>query len=160
MKEAKITKKLLKIFIKDIRLQDKVELELCYRDSLEEFYQICLDGRYETYFLIDDKNRPLALGGAFDLRNKEQKVAKLWLLATNQIVNHKLAVYRYIKSKILYFKNSYDVLFNYIYKSNFDSLKLLQKNAFNVVDLENKEYKLFYFNKGEKDFDIRYFACK
>ena len=101
-KETKITKKLLKIFIKDIRLQDKVELELCYRDSLEEFYQICLDGRYETYFLIDDKNRPLALGGAFDLRNKEQKVAKLWLLATNQIVNHKLAVYRYIKSKILF----------------------------------------------------------
>ena len=56
------------------------------------------------------------------------------------------------------FKKNHDILFNVIYKSNYDALKWLAKCGFKVLDLNNKNYKLFYFTKGGINFDLRYIA--
>ena len=43
MKEAKLTKEFLDLFIKNLRFEDKQELNELYKDnSFEEFYEICL----------------------------------------------------------------------------------------------------------------------
>jgi len=158
MIEVNINEKYLDKFISDLRFEDKLELMTCYNDSLEEFYSVCLDKTKQTYFVVDENYMPLALGGAYEIFGKKEKCARLWLLATNKISKNKITLYKYVKKKIDYFKKEYDVLFNFIYKSNFESLKLLKANGFNVYDLENFDYKLFYFCKGELDFDIRHFT--
>ena len=66
----------------------------------DEFYDICLDEKLETYFVLDDDFNPLALGGAYEVFEKKEKCAKLWLLATNKISQNKLTLYKYVKNKI------------------------------------------------------------
>ena len=61
----------------------------------------------------------------------------------------------YVKNKLECFKDDYDFLFNFIYKSNFEFLKWLKKADFEIVD-NNENLKLFYFSKGDINFDLRY----
>lgn len=165
MIEEKLTKIYLDEFIKNLRYQDKLELENCnVLKNLDEFYRICLDENNETYFLLTKKREPLALGGVYELANKKFKTGKVWLLTTNEISKYKIAFYKYISAKIEKFKNNYDILFNFIYKSNFASLDLLKKCNFNVVELNNSDFKLFYYIKtgwrGDNNFDLRYFTSE
>lgn len=160
MTETKLTKKHLDEFLADLRYEDRLEFESFCKNSSDEFYKICLDKSLKTYFLTTDDNKPLALGGVYDFKGKKYKTASLWLLTTNKVKEEKVAFYRYINRKILQFKQEYDVLFNFIYKSNFDFLKFLKFKGFSIVDLKDcADYKLFYFSKGDKYIDIRYFTC-
>ena len=157
MIEAKPTKNLLRKFLFDLRIEDKKELrEANYKNVLDEFYHIYFDKKHKTYFLLTDKFEPLAIGGAYVVENK---VAKVWLLVTNKIKKYKVTVFKYIKLKLDEFKKEFDVLYNFIFESNFASLEWLKNFGFKYVDLETAKYKLFYYIKGDKCFDIRYFAC-
>ena len=158
MIEVKPNKKLLYEFLSDLRESDLVEFNQLYKNtSLEEFYKICLDKNQDTYFLLTDDFLPLALGGAY-CSYKVSNSASVWLLCTNQICKCKKELYRYVKNKIHFFKNKYNFLFNYIFKSNFNSLKWLKVCGFEILETNTADYKLFYFSKGENCFDIRYFT--
>lgn len=160
MIEVKPTKKLLFEFVNDLREPDLLEFKQVYKDnSLEEFYNVCLDNNHYTYFLLTDDFKPLALGGAY-CTDYNKSIARVWLLSSNQIKNNRINLYKYIKEKIIFFKNEYKLLYNFIFKTNFGSLNWLKTYGFNVLDINNKDYKLFYFSKGENNFDIRYFTCE
>ena len=161
MQEVEINKKYLDEFVKNLRKEDKEEILECYGDNLTEFFEICLNKKYKTYFLLADDNKPLALGGVFDVAGNLEKEARIWFLMTDNKNFNKLAFSRYIKNKILNFQKDYDLLFNYIYKSNFSALKWLIPLGFKVIDINMSDYKLFYFaKKGGIIYDFRYFACK
>ncbi|MBR5303649.1 MAG: hypothetical protein IKU37_02350 [Candidatus Gastranaerophilales bacterium] len=148
MIEAKITKKALIEFLKNLRYQDKLEMNEFFKSySLDDFLNICLEKNNFTYFLFTDDNKPLALGGAYKVKNK---IARIWFLATNEIDKYKISLYKYVLNKISYFKQRFDFLYNFIFKSNFSSLSWLKKSGFLTIDLDTPDYKLFYFNKGEK----------
>ena len=152
MIEAEITKDLLVAFLNDLRKEDKLELDEFFKNNtLDDFLNICLEDKNLTYFLLDDNKKPLALGGAYKVNDK---VARVWFLATNQIKKSKIALYKYVLNKILFFKKQFAFLYNFIFKSNFSSLKWLKKAGFQVLDLDVPDYKLFYFNKGDNCFDI------
>ena len=157
MIEAKITKKSLLEFLKNLRDEDLLELkEFLKNNTLEEFFFDCFDENNLTYFLKTKDNKPLALGGAYVVNDK---CAKIWLLTTKEIFKCKIAVFKYVKNKIETFKQRFDILYNFIFISNFSSLVWLKRCGFEVLDLNVSNYKLFYFNKGENNFDLRYITC-
>ena len=165
MIETKITKDNLDEFLKNLRYQDRQEmLKVMTPNFIKEFYDICLNENSASYLLQTTDKQPLALGGAVDVITGFYKTARIWLLCSQYLECNKIQVFKYVKDKLLRFKEEYDILFNFIYKSNFDSLKWLKTQGAIVVDLENIDFKLFYFvnekRKGEFNFDIRYFACK
>lgn len=159
MIEAKPNYKLLKQFLATLRNEDKEEICALGCQNFEyDLFEFLDNNPKYTYFLLSKNKKPLALGGA-----KEASipyVAKVWLLTTNELKNNKLELYRYVKDKIELFKTKYDVLYNFIYKTNFNSLKWLKRAGFSELSLENQDYKLFYFIHGGKEFDIRYFTCE
>lgn len=157
MKLIEINEKNLLNFIDNIRLEDEKELEYVFKDNYKKrFIDIALELRNDknSYFLADDNNIPVAIGGASLIYHDEKKTAQVWLLSTKQAYKHRFFLYKYVRDKIALFQQQFDILFNYIYKSNFEALKWLTKAGFKVVELEDKDFKFFYFNKGENKFDI------
>lgn len=159
MIEKRINKKYLKLFLKNLRYQDRKELENSNINNFLEFYKICTSPLSEIYFLVNKNDFPMALGGVYDVSKFGLKIGQIWLLSTPEIYKNKLAFLKYIKNKIDFFKNNYDVLFNYIYEPNFSFLKFLKANEFKILNTNKFDYKLFYFCKGDINFDLRYFAC-
>lgn len=144
----------LKLFLKDIKKEDKLELIHTYGEDFENIFikTILEDIKDSDIYFLTHNFKPVAIGGAVKLKENPD-VAQVWLLCTNNIQNHKLYLYKYIKSKIELFKKKYSILFNYIYKSNFSALLWLKKYGFKSIDLENEDFKFFYFSKGGH-FDI------
>ena len=158
MKEIEVSCYNLNRFFDDIRSQDLDELNFIFKTNIKEnFLRICLENK-DTYFLADDLSFPLAIGGIKIIPVKKILVGQVWFLCTNHMFNHKLAVLKYVKNKIIEFKKECDILFNFIYKSNFDFLKWLKRVGFKDLEF-NKDFKLFYCKKGGIDFDLRRFAC-
>lgn len=155
MIEAELTESLLREFYFNLRYQDKQEIVSIFGSfGVDEFIKICFETNGKTYFLLSDKYKPLALGGANIVNNP--KIAQVWLLSTNDALKYRKEIFKYVKRKIKEFKVEYDVLYNFIYKTNFKSLFWLKRYGFKVLNSNNPDYKLFYFSKGEIDFDLRY----
>lgn len=148
---------LLDKLVCDIRAEDKLELIQLFPTSLDGFYKTCFEKEHKVYCVTTDENEPIAIGGVYPVKGKKLNTAQVWLLATNKLPYNKIALYKYVLELVNEFKKDYDVLFNFIYKSNFSSLKWLKKLDFSVVDLKNQDYKLFYYYKGGK-LDLRYFT--
>ncbi len=158
MIEIEINKQNLIAFLKDIKKEDKEELVFSYpKNYKEKFIDVCLKNTETTYFLADNMYNPLIIGG-YIITNVKTSV--IWLLSTNKIEQHKKEVFKYITEKINIFKKENDILYNYIYKSNFKALKWLGKLGFAQKDIMGRfDYKIFYYTKGE-NFDIRHITCK
>ncbi len=156
MKEIEINEKNLSLFVDNLRLEDKKELYYFYRKNYKKkFIQIALCTK-NTYFLADKNNNPAAIGGVVTLRRGREKLGQVWLLCAKNAYQNKIFLYKYIKNKIEIFKKNYDVLFNSIYKSNFEALTWLRRCGFEVLNLADKNFKVFYYNKGDNNIDLRY----
>jgi len=159
MIEISITHKNLTNFIKNIRLEDKLELEYVFKNNLEDNF---IDSIYkcdEIYFLADNNRTPIAIGGVENRFCDDLKLGQVWLLTTKDYYKNRFYLYKYVLDKIKDFKTRYDILFNFIYKSNYPALTWLNKAGFMEYDL-SADFKLFYFLNGGINFDIRYFASK
>ena len=158
MKEVVINKENLSLFLEDIRKEDKEELEFFLgTDFKEKFLELSLDSE-NSYFLFDDNDNPVAIGGFSPVSNP--KIAQVWLLCTNKAIEHRIELYKFIKGKIELYKEKFEIMYNFIFKSNFDALLWLKRCGFSSVEFGNPNYKLFYLNLGENNFDIRNFTCK
>ncbi|MBE7708063.1 MAG: DUF2833 domain-containing protein [Cyanobacteria bacterium SIG27] len=160
MIEKKINHNCLCSFLNNLRKEDYEELAVIKSfNFVDEILNVSENPINQTYFLTSDNDKPLAMGGACLIEIDEYKIAKVWLLSTSEIEFYKKDLYKYVLEKLEILKTKYDILFNFIYKSNFSSLKWLKRAGFKVFDLDNSDYKLFYFLKGDINFDIRYFTC-
>ena len=158
MIEEQINRKYLNLFLRKLKKEDFEEVKIFNKkDLIDEILNVSKNPSNKTYFLTNLKKEPLAVGGACMVENSEYKVAKVWLLTTNYIGSNKKSLMKYVLNKISFLKKEYDVLFNFIYKCNFPSLKWIKKAGFNVLDFSD-DYKLFYFTKGDISFDLRYFT--
>lgn len=157
MIKVELSEKILDELICNLRKEDKHELIQLFPSSLDEFYNTCFEKEHRVYCLVTNESFPLAIGGAYPILNKQYKTAQVWLLTSDKLYENKIALYKYVIELIKEFKKEYDILFNFIYKSNFSSLKWLKALGFKVVDLKNQDYKLFYYCKGG-NLDLRYFT--
>lgn len=153
MIEIEINEENLKKFTKDIRKEDKEELAFHFGEKFEKKFIKIAKNTKNTYFVADKNKNPLAIGGFEKFKNSN--TFQVWLLCTDKLKNNKKELFKYIKTRLKPYKEKSFVLFNYIYKSNFKSLDFIKNLGFEVVDLKNENFKLFYYMKG-KNFDIRY----
>lgn len=152
MFDLELTRSNLENFLNVLRPEDKKELEYFLKENAkDEIINFCLNNKEDTCFLGKDEKTPLILGGIYKIQKDNLKQGQIWLLCSNSALKHKKEVYAYVKNKILSYKKENDYLFNHIYKSNYKALKWLSKLGFKVVDLDNQNYKLFYYKK-EKQF--------
>lgn len=161
MKSLEVCEKNLINFLNNIREADLLELKALFKDKYkEEFLKICLNNNSLIYFPTLDGKNPLMIGGVVLRKDaSELKFGQVWLLCTNLVEKNKISAFRYIKERIEEFKIEFDVLFNYIYKSNFRALLWLNLLGFSSLDLKNPDYKFFYFKKEGVNFDTRRFTC-
>ncbi len=152
MKLIEINEENLAKFLNDIRLEDEEELERIFKDNYKKcFLDIAFELKNDknSYFLADENDAPIAIGGAYQIQSDKKKIGQIWLLSARKSYKRRFFLYKYVKNKISFFKKEFDILFNYIYKSNFDALKWLKNFGFRTQDLENPDFKMFYFDKGE-----------
>ncbi len=145
MIEIEINHENLEKFVADIRDEDEQELiAVLGCDYRDELFRLCLSNKSQTYFLADSLSRPCAIGGVSRFCNDE-KIGQVWLLCTNRAVENKIALFKYISRKITEFKREYDLLFNFIYKSNYKALNWLSVFGFVSFDIKNvNDYKFFF----------------
>ncbi len=143
----------------NLRKEDFEELKFFLKDNYKEnFIKICM-GAKNKWFLCDKSFNPVAIGGVEDVCGHKEKIGQVWLMCSNNVTRHKLELFKYIKNKIDEFKKRYKLLFNYIYKSNYDALKWLEGFGFKYKNT-SKDYRFFYFKKEGEKFDIRYYTRK
>lgn len=152
MIDLTLTKNKLLEFLNNLRLEDKKELDFFLKEhAQDEIINFCLKNKKDTCFLANEKLTPLILGGIYKTKENNIKQGQIWLLCSKSALKHKKEAYKYVKNKILSYQKENDYLFNYIYKSNYKALKWLTRLGFKVKELNNKNYKLFYYKK-EKQF--------
>ena len=151
IKEVQITKEKLEFLFENLAKEDYLELKSSIKENLKEiFIKMCLQEK--NAIMLSINNKIIAIGWVSEC-NYENKVGRLWLLITRYAKNHRIELFNYLNKKIDDFKKEYKVLFNEIYKSNFKIIPFLKKNGFKIKNSKNKNYKIFYFNKGG-NFDI------
>ena len=152
-------------FFNSLRSQDRKEIDYYFKENAkEEFIKELL--KVKGYFVFD-KDKLIAAGGIekFKTSNSQIKTAQIWLLFSKYAENKRLFLFKYIKNRLKEAFKEYDLLFNYIYKSNFSALNWIKKCAvigvqFNVFDTIDPNLKLFCFSKGEIKIDLRNFTRK
>ena len=154
MIEIEINEKNLKKFLQNIRIEDKEELMFYFGENFRKKFIKIAKTTKNTYFVADKNKNPVAIGG-FEEFKKNKNIFQAWLLCTNKLKNNKKELFKYIKTKLKFYRENSFVLFNYIYKSNFKSLAFIENLGFEILDLKNDDFKAFYYTKG-KSFDIRY----
>ena len=155
MKFLKITKKNLKKFLKDISFKDKSELLYFYSEKYKiEFIKNVLKNKKDTYLLADFKNNPIAIGGVKKIFHKNKSYGQIWLLCANLREKYRFSLFKVLKSKIEKYQEEHDILFNFIFKTNFESDLWLKSFGFKFKNLKNENFKLFYFKKKGKTLDI------
>lgn len=153
MIELEINEKNLSDFLTNIRKSDEEELIYHYGKNYRETFIKTVNETKNTYFVGNNNKEALAIGGFQEFKNKN--CFQVWLLCTDKITKNKKELLKYIKQKVELYKNNSFVMFNLIYKSNFKSLNMLKKLGFEIRDICDKNFKLFYYTKGN-DFDTRY----
>ncbi len=146
------------IFVLDnLRNEDILELQALWGN---DWKQSALDNIIKHDFLTligkNDKNLdiPIAVGGFAELFEKNASIACVWLLTSSFISYNKKSCFNQIKKTIKQAESKYFVMYNYIYKSNFQAKKWLKNLGFcfdkpkpdNIIFDENFEffYKINY----------------
>ncbi|MBQ8886276.1 MAG: hypothetical protein IJY61_01065 [Candidatus Gastranaerophilales bacterium] len=129
--------------LKNIRDEDKQELMALFS---EEWYLKTIESFKNKEFLVlygfDDKKLkvPIAIGGIDEVIDKHNRVASVWFLSTKWIKNNKRLLFSTLKNQILLAEKDYDILFNFIYKSNLKLKSWLEKLGFVFGDTFLKEF--------------------
>ena len=117
----------LTYIINNLREEDSEEAKAAYGG---DWAKILIEKTAKTDFLILTKNSiPFAAGG-FVINPYNHKIACVWLLCTNEAKKHKLRLLKELKSQLKKTTSEFDILYNFIYKSNFKSKKWIEKLGF------------------------------
>ena len=101
MFENKINQKYLSRFLKNIRKNDLEELlAIKSFNFVDEVLNVSNNPENQTYFLTTEDNLPLAIGGACLQKRNRYKIARVWLLCTEDSKMYKKDLYGYILKKI------------------------------------------------------------
>lgn len=146
MIEIEVNKENLNLFLDNIRDSDRVELEYFLgKNYRTKFINTVMENKNNTYFLSYGLT-PSCIGGIYP----DKIGAQVWLLCAKKYKRKFL--YAYIKNKLKIFIKNNLILYNYVFESNFSSLKLIDRLGFNITNTNDSRLKLFY-RKGGK-FDI------
>lgn len=133
-------------FILDnLREEDKAELYALYCDEWKKKTILSLEDKEFYIFYIKNKQNesiPSAMGGFYQIFDEEPAIACVWLLSSKFIYMNKLRFMKAIKKQIKLASSQYKIMFNFIYKSNFEAKKWLKKSGFKFDNPNPKNIKV------------------
>ncbi len=116
-----------------IRENDKEELKALYgKNWYKKTLKILSDEKFLVLYGINDNNEivPVSIGGCCGVLDKTPKTGCIWLLSTYYTVKNKTILVKVIKEQVEKAKQEYDIIYNYIYKTNVQIKSLLKKLGF------------------------------
>ena len=142
-----------------LRVEDIEELKVLWqKDWLNKVSDNLKNKNILVVYGKDENNKcvPIAMGGFHELFEKHSNIACVWLLSTIHIKNNKTLFIKELKNQINKASEKYELMYNYIYKSNKDAKGWLYKLGFkfgcpNPENLGiNKDFEFFYKLKKER----------
>lgn len=122
-----------KFVLDNLRKEDLQELEANWGlDWKSKILGSLKDKKIHFAFGKDDKNNivPIAMGGFQQIFIDNPEIACVWLLTTKYVYKNKLALLRVVRAYIIASEKKYEILYNYIYKSNKQAKNWLLKLGF------------------------------
>lgn len=107
-----------------IRFSDREELSKAANFSIEEGLQHSLDNAKISLSIRDNNDMPIAMLGLGWVENPREGLA--WLLAQDKIEDFGLLFLEATRDGIATFMQGHDVIFNYVYEGNTQSIKWLE----------------------------------
>ncbi len=143
------------IFIlENLREEDKEELNALWGD---DWFNLTLDNLKDKKNILiltgKDGNKnivPIAMGGFYELFEKNSDIACVWMLSSYFIKYNRLLLAKYLKMVISKASLKYGIMYNYIYHTNHEAKNWLKKLGFQFnnphpegMDTE-KGFEFFY----------------
>ncbi len=119
--------------LNNLRDEDEAELKALWGDnwyketlkSLKNKDILILWGFNLQHILI-----PIAMGGVEEMFEKNSKIACVWLLSSKFVNGNKHILTKYLKKTIEIASEKFEVLYNYIYHTNYEAKLWLKKLGF------------------------------
>lgn len=121
-------KKYFEFILENLRRQDLEEVQAIWQDKWKEEALKSLEN--SKTLVLFSKKVPIAMGGFVPIRDKDIKIAVVWLLCSYLVSGNKTLLYKTLKKEVLKAEKEYDLMFNYIFKSNFEAKNWLKKLGF------------------------------
>lgn len=146
-------KKEILFILNNLRQEDKQELKALWGKHWKQFAFESIqdkDGLVLYGNNYQGETVPIAMGGIYNLSGKSCSVACVWLLSTVFVYNNRHIFMKTIRKEILKASKKYDILYNYIYKSNYEAKTWLKKLGFSfnnpnsILIKPNKGFEFFY----------------
>ncbi len=109
----------------------------------------------------DSNNRqvPVAMGGVFGIKSDDIPIACVWLLSTRYVYKNKIILMKTLWQQVEQASKKYGIMYNFIYKSNFEAKRWLQKLGFNFDNpkpngLNVKEDFEFFYKVSERNENV------
>lgn len=149
-----------KFILDNLREEDSEELKILWKDNWKEKVLKSFEGTEVkfAYGLDDFKDEvPIAMGGFYELSDGSSKIACVWLLTTKFVRKNKFALMKRLKQEIKCAQKKYDIMYNFIYKSNFEAKSWLKKLGFRFDNPRpeklnvRKNFEFFYKLNNRKE---------
>ena len=152
-------KSILNYVLAHLRKEDKQELIALYSDEwYEKTIESFLNREFFVLYGLDDKKNsvPIVIGGVDPIFDKSQRIGCVWLLSTIWVNRNKKLFFNTLKTQVLLAEKEFDILFNFVYTSNFGAKKWIQKLGFSfdnpkpVCFSMEDGFDFFYKSKGKE----------
>ena len=147
----------IEFILSNLRDEDKEELENLFGNN---WYNKTIESLKDEKFLIlygqgNAAGRvPVAMGGFYDVKKEiateNCKIACVWLLTSKYVSKNKTALMRVLRNQLYANSSKYDIMYNFIYKSNHGAKLWLKKLGFNFDNPNPEKIQL------KKDFEFFY----
>ena len=148
----------IEFILSNLRDEDREELENLFG---EDWYKRTLVSLKDEKFLIlygqgnGEGRVPVAMGGFYDVKNENCSIACVWLLSSKFVDKNKTALMRVLRNQLYSTGTKYDILYNFIYKSNHGAKLWLKKLGFSFDNPNPKGIKLkndfeFFYRRNRK----------
>lgn len=148
-------KRYFEYILNNLREQDLEEVKALWQEAWKEKALKTLSDRKIS--VLFSKDKPIAMGGFVPVKDKNIKIAVVWLLCSSFVKENRSLLIKTLKNEILKAEKEYDLMFNYIYKSNFEAKSWLKKLGFKFDNPKpiglnlKKDFEFFYkVKKGVK----------
>ncbi len=160
MPKGEVLKNEIEYILDNLRDEDMQEVQALWKEnwrkniynSLKSEEVIILYGRGCKKAKI-----PIAMGGFKELFEKNSNIACVWMLTGKEASLNKIKVLKTLKQAIKQADEKYDLMYNYIYKSNHTAKKWLSMLGFCFNNPKpaglkiEKDFEFFYKLTNRKD---------
>lgn len=117
----------LNLILDNLREEDLEEVIAVYGNRWRE--KVFISTINTDFITLLKDEMPIAIGG-FVPNSEDSKIACVWLLCTKAVTFNKYSLLKELKTQLSKAENEFDIMYNFIYKSNFGAIPWIKKLGF------------------------------